>query len=1455
MRFKILTFFLFMFAVSRGLAQVPTFAGPVSINMVTSGASSIVQGDFTGDGKIDIAAAYISNKSISIYRNNGSGAFVWHSTTTMTGATALPYDIVAGDFDLDGDLDIAAALISSLAYFTNTGTGSFTYNLHPSVGSSQMSITAGQFDGDGKLDLAVASPNSAVGQKLIVLQNVSGPGNGGIWFGTPTGYASGNFPNDVEAADVNNDGKVDLLSVNTSSASVSVLLGDGLGYFAAPTSFLTSMDNPIDMTVADFNSDGFKDFVVTRNGFSEARLMLNNGSGGFPTATVLPIDPAGLNGSPGLGVISGDFNGDNKADIVFRAYNSSLFVYAGTGTGTFGAASTFSAGGVDILTGLVSADFNSDNRPDLAVIESGSTRLITFTNNGTYSPEPTVAASNVTFANLAPTAVRIQWTPGNGTSRIVVVRQGLAVNQPPVDLTAYTANANFTLGQEIVVGGGNRVVYAGTGSFVDVTGLTAGTNYHVAVYEFNGSGATTNYRITGAPVNNVTTLAAEPTTSATAMTFTNITPNSVRVQWTSGNGAGRLVVAKQASAVNQLPADQVVYVANANFPLGQEIVVGGGNRVVYAANSNFVDITGLTAGTVYHFSVFEYNGSAATINYRTTSPAIGNVSTLAPEPTTSATVLTFTNITATSVRAQWTSGNGAARIVVAKQTSAVNQAPVDRTTYTANASFPSGQEIVVGSGNRVVYAGTGAFVDVTGLTPGATYHFAVYEYNGAALTLNYKTSAPAINNVTTLAAEPTTSATAMTFTNVTVNSVRVQWTSGNGAARLVVAKQASAVNQLPADQVVYVANANFPLGQEIVAGGGNRVVYAANSNFVDITGLTAGTVYHFSVFEYNGSAATINYRTTSPAIGNVSTLAPEPTTSATVLTFTNITATSVRAQWTSGNGAARIVVAKQASAVNQAPVDRTAYTANASFPSGQEIVVGSGNRVVYAGTGAFVDVTGLTPGATNHFAVYEYNGAALTLNYKTTTPAINSVITAPDVYVVNPANGSTSNSITLTVNGAVGATSYTIEMNSSSTFAPATAVVKTSSNLSNNFPEMAFGTVYYTRVKTNLSALWGSTRSFTTATAPAFAYLTSPANGATTTSTSLTSNVVPAATLYTIEVSTSSTFPVGATTITKSNASRTMNFPELTFSQLYYARVKTNLSATWGPVQTFTTGTVDNFTYVTTPVNGGTTSQYNVTANNIVGATLYTIELNTSSTFAVATAITKQGASRTQAFPTLVYNQLYYTRVKTNLSPNWGPTRTFTTLGPDAFSYLISPANGSLDVPIDVQLVPNTINGTTSYTLTVSQNPDYSAPFFEEPGTGNPYAPTMFGLAYGTLYYVRVKTSLSPNWGPTRSFTTVADPGGRRRTSGSSNAEIADRAYPNSVTDHLNFFVHSKVDEDAAVTIVDGKGSIVYQSATNAYSTNREQRIDDLQHLSRGMYYVSVSFGHERRLFRIVKAN
>jgi CSLREA domain-containing protein len=140
----------------------------------------------------------------------------------------------------------------------------------------------------------------------------------------------------------------------------------------------------------------------------------------------------------------------------------------------------------------------------------------------------------------------------------------------------------------------------------------------------------------------------------------------------------------------------------------------------------------------------------------------------AAEPTTPATNVVFSNITSTSMTVGWTNGNGANRIVLAKEGSAVNSDPVDGTTYTANAAFGGGTQI--GSGNYVIFAGSGNSVDVTGLTGGKTYYFAVYEFNGSSGGENYLTTSPATGNQTTdLVFSGDGNLPAGTYRNVTLN--------------------------------------------------------------------------------------------------------------------------------------------------------------------------------------------------------------------------------------------------------------------------------------------------------------------------------------------------------------------------------------------------------------------------------------------------------------------------------------------------------------------------------------------------------------------------------------------------------------------------------------------------------------------------------------------------------------
>jgi len=118
------------------------------------------------------------------------------------------------------------------------------------------------------------------------------------------------------------------------------------------------------------------------------------------------------------------------------------------------------------------------------------------------------------------------------------------------------------------------------------------------------------------------------------------------------------------------------------------------------------------------------------------------------EPSLSASNLVVTNNSNTSVTLNWTSGNGNRRMVLVKSGSAVNSFPVDTVHYTFNSDLNLAPQL--GTGNYIVYSGTGSTVTLTNLTAGTTYYYAVIEYNGWYTTTNYQASGYLSSNSTTL---------------------------------------------------------------------------------------------------------------------------------------------------------------------------------------------------------------------------------------------------------------------------------------------------------------------------------------------------------------------------------------------------------------------------------------------------------------------------------------------------------------------------------------------------------------------------------------------------------------------------------------------------------------------------------------------------------------------------------
>jgi hypothetical protein len=161
-------------------------------------------------------------------------------------------------------------------------------------------------------------------------------------------------------------------------------------------------------------------------------------------------------------------------------------------------------------------------------------------------------------------------------------------------------------------------------------------------------------------------------------------------------------------------------------------------------------------------------------------------------------------------------------------------------------------------------------------------------------------------------------------------------------------------------------------------------------------------------------------------------------------------------------------------------------------------------------------------------------------------------------------------------------------------------------------------------------------------------------------------NGLEGVTNYRIEICENSDFTGTVHVVNSADGLGKINTPVLKYSTKYYARVKTNLIDDYGTVTTFTTHAPEKYSFVSSPVNGATNVPFNglkATANIVYGATLYTIELNTSADF-TGTSIVRSSAvanQRTLTFDGLQPSTTYYSRTKTNFPSDWGPTRSFTT--------------------------------------------------------------------------------------------------------------------------------------------------------------------------------------------------
>lgn len=321
----------------------------------------VAGGDFNGDGKLDLAISnFYTSGTVNILLGKGDGTFEPATGSPIAVGTG-PNCLIVEDFNGDGKLDVAVVepLENDVRILLGNGDGTFlpAPGAPSSVGANPQQVVAGDFNGDGKLDLAVTNANSNNVSVLI--------GNGDGTFAQAPGspVSAGNSPEGIAVGDLNGDGTLDLV-VTGSPDTVTILLGRGDGAFTpAAGSPITVGSLPDYVLIADFNGDGNLDLAVSNPLSDNVSILLGKGDGTFSPA---PGSPIPVLEEPTV-VIAGDFNCDGKLDLaVANEQDSTLSILVGNGDGTFTAGASALTTGNDYVA---AGDFNGDGRLDLAIVD------------------------------------------------------------------------------------------------------------------------------------------------------------------------------------------------------------------------------------------------------------------------------------------------------------------------------------------------------------------------------------------------------------------------------------------------------------------------------------------------------------------------------------------------------------------------------------------------------------------------------------------------------------------------------------------------------------------------------------------------------------------------------------------------------------------------------------------------------------------------------------------------------------------------------------------------------------------------------------------------------------------------------------------------------------------------------------------------------------------------------
>lgn len=424
-------------------------------------ALKVTAADIDGDGIIDLVVTQNGRESsdgadagkVVWYRGVGDGTFA--AAETIASGLQNPYESEAIDFDGDGDIDVLTVATwdaNKVTLSENDGTGNFTTHELAVGAAAALSIAVADVNGDGRLDIVTGGSATLV-DGLSSGSTISiGLNNGDGTFAEQT-VAAGSYPSvwDVEIADMDGDGDLDIIGVNPNTSSIYILSNDGTGTFGEAVEVVGGDATRIDVAVGDVDGDGDIDIVSTQTAYGgslKVSFYENDGTGAFTEHVIDALHQAqegnivlaDLDGNGLLDIVRGGRAGAtvetrNDADVALTRHT--FEVDENTPEALSGMAFTGGAGPVAVTLAVSAGTIAAEAAGGVTVSGSGSDTVVlagSITDINAF-----LAAGKAVYTPLADSGddAELTVTIDDGTaaaSQVIVLDVQPYVGDPPADL-------------------------------------------------------------------------------------------------------------------------------------------------------------------------------------------------------------------------------------------------------------------------------------------------------------------------------------------------------------------------------------------------------------------------------------------------------------------------------------------------------------------------------------------------------------------------------------------------------------------------------------------------------------------------------------------------------------------------------------------------------------------------------------------------------------------------------------------------------------------------------------------------------------------------------------------------------------------------------------------------------------------------------------------------------------